>query len=284
MDSSLSKIESLADKLVHWFQPNQTYVVALSGGVDSATVACAGKLSAANVFTATGVGPATSQQERRDAQTVAETLDIQHFWIAPQELLSPEYQRNDLRRCFHCKSHLFTALATRFPQATIITGTNFDDLSDYRPGLEAARNASVRAPLAELQIGKAQVRQLASLWNLHIADKPASPCLASRIAYGVEVTEERLARVEAAETYLKQSLGIRDCRVRVHHDELARIEVDSKEISKLFEADRANDLVAKLRRLGFKHITVDLAGQRSGSLNPEHGIPVVQLQLPNNRS
>ncbi len=186
MDSSLSKIEPLADKLVHWFQPDHSYVVALSGGVDSATVACAGKLSAANVFTATGVGPATSQQERRDAQTVVETLDIEHFWIEPEEHLSPDYQRNDLRRCFHCKTHLFTALATRFPQAIIITGTNFDDLSDYRPGLEAARNADVRAPLAELEIGKAQVRQLASHWNLHIADKPASPCLASRIAYGLK--------------------------------------------------------------------------------------------------
>ncbi len=185
---------------------------------------------------------------------------------------------------FTAKPTCLTALATRFPQAIIITGTNFDDLSDYRPGLEAARNADVRAPLAELEIGKAQVRQLASHWNLHIADKPASPCLASRIAYGVEVTVERLTKVEAAESYLKQSLGIRDCRVRVHHDELARIEVAAKEIAKLFEADRANDLVAKFRQLGFKHVTVDMAGQRSGSLNPEQSIPVVQLQLPNNRS
>ncbi|MFO0942024.1 MAG: ATP-dependent sacrificial sulfur transferase LarE [Pirellulales bacterium] len=246
-------------------------------------MACAGKLSRATVQAATGVGPATSQQEREDAKRIVDLIGIEHHWVQPNEHLSQQYRSNDLQRCFHCKTHLFQALQNQFPGWTIITGTNSDDLGDFRPGLEAAKNASVQAPLAELGISKELVRQLASHWQLPVADKPASPCLASRIAFGVEVTEERLGRVEAAEQYLKQLMRTPDCRVRVHHDELARIELPLDQIPELLQALRLSQVLEFFKQLGFRHVTVDLAGLRSGSLNPVDAQAALHsISLPNN--
>lgn len=285
MKSKSSAIVDLAERLIAWFDRNQSYVVALSGGVDSAVVACAGKMSGASVLAATGVGPATSLQEREDAQKIVDLIDIEHHWVQSNEHLSQQYRSNDLNRCFHCKTHLFQALQHQFPGWNIVTGTNLDDLGDFRPGLVAAKNARVQAPLAELNMGKDLVRQLASHWQLPVADKPASPCLASRIAYGVEVTEERLARVEAAERYLKQQLQISDCRVRVHQEELARIELPSERITELLEGQRLANTVEYLRGLGFRHVTLDLAGLRSGSLNPANAQAALHsISLPNNGS
>lgn len=284
MNSSSSAIDDLANRLVAWFNPNKNYVVALSGGVDSAVVACAAKRSQAAVQAATGVGPATSQQERQDAQKIVDLIDIQHHWVQPNEHLSQQYRSNDLQRCFHCKTHLFEALQNQFPGWIIITGTNLDDLGDFRPGLVAAKNSGVQSPLAELNVGKDLVRQLASHWGLPVADKPASPCLASRIAYGVEVTEERLARVEAAEVLLKNLLRVRDCRVRVHHEELARIEIPLGELEAILASGKLNEIASQLKDLGFRHVTVDLAGLRSGSLNPSDVQAALHdISLPNNR-
>lgn len=268
-------IPQLVSQLFNWFEEDRQYVIALSGGVDSAVVASAARQAQVPLVAVTGIGPATSEREKSDAEILAQSLSLDHRWLPTGEIDSAEYRRNDFQRCFHCKSHLFATIAQHFPDTVILTGTNLDDLSDYRPGLEAARLASVRSPLAELQISKAQVRLLAKHWDLHVADKPASPCLASRIAYGVEVTPERLARIEAAEQFLKAELQLLDCRVRLHPDDLARIEFSIESFPRLLQERRAEGVVQKLRELGFRHVTLDLAGLRSGSLNPPKREPQV---------
>lgn len=148
-----------------------------------------------------------------------------------------------------------------------MNGTNYDDLGDYRPGLDAASENRVRSPLAELKIGKQQVRELAAYWGLPSMHKPASPCLASRIAYGVAVTPERLAMIEAAEQLLEQ-LGLTELRVRLHADNLARIEVPLDQIQVLLDSETRDSLVRSMKDLGFLYVTLDLSGFQSGSLNP----------------
>ena len=253
--------------LVAWFDPGGSYVVAFSGGVDSAVVACAASRSSANVLLVTACSPSVSQRDLDDAAFLAELMGARHQWIQTGEILDDNYRANGFRRCYYCKSHLFAAIRQQFPLSTIVTGTNSDDLDDYRPGLQAAQESHVRAPLAELGISKQVVRQLAKHWNLPVFDKPASPCLASRVAYGIEVTPERLAMIERAETLVRQMLSLGDCRVRLHESDLARIELPSDALPLLLDSARREVLFSGLRELGFRFITVDLAGLRSGSLN-----------------
>jgi pyridinium-3,5-biscarboxylic acid mononucleotide sulfurtransferase len=247
------------------------YVVALSGGVDSAVVAQAASLAAASapqlqVFLATGESPSLARQELRDAKDTAARIELPHVTIETGETQDPDYQLNDARRCYHCKTHLFEALKRQYPDATIVTGTNADDLSDYRPGLVAATEHHVRAPLAELGFDKSIVRQLAQHWSLPISEKPASPCLASRIAYGVEVTSDRLAMIEQAEQWLRER-GLIEFRVRLHAGELARIEMSVVEIPRFADDPLRSELIAYFKSLGFRFVTLDIAGFSSGSLN-----------------
>lgn len=263
-----SSIAEQAAELVAWFRASaERYVVALSGGVDSAVVAKAASLvTQVQVVLATGESPSLARQELRDASAMAARIELPHVTIATGETHDRDYQLNDSRRCYHCKTHLFEALKREYPGATIVTGTNADDLQDYRPGLEAAAEHQVRAPLAELGFGKSIVRQLAQFWNLPIADKPASPCLASRIAYGVEVTSNRLAMIEQAEQWLRGH-GMVEFRVRLHAGELARIEVPVEAISRLATDPLRVELLAQLKSLGFRFVTLDISGFTSGSLN-----------------
>ncbi len=263
-----SSIAEQAAELVAWFRASaERYVVALSGGVDSAVVAKAASLATqVQVVLATGESPSLARQELRDASAMAARIELPHVTIATGETHDRDYQLNDARRCYHCKTHLFEALKREYPDATIVTGTNADDLQDYRPGLEAAAEHQVRAPLAELGFGKSIVRQLAQFWNLPIADKPASPCLASRIAYGVEVTSNRLAMIEQAEQWLRGH-GMVEFRVRLHAGELARIEVPVEAISRLASDPLRVELLAQLKSLGFRFVTLDISGFTSGSLN-----------------
>ncbi len=263
-----SSIAEQAAELVAWFRASaERYVVALSGGVDSAVVAKAASLvTQVQVVLATGESPSLARQELRDASAMAARIELPHVTIATGETHDRDYQLNDSRRCYHCKTHLFEALKREYPGATIVTGTNADDLQDYRPGLEAAAEHQVRAPLAELGFGKSIVRQLAQFWNLPIADKPASPCLASRIAYGVEVTSNRLAMIEQAEQWLRGH-GMVEFRVRLHAGELARIEVPVEAISRLASDPLRVELLAQLKSLGFRFVTLDISGFTSGSLN-----------------
>ncbi len=263
-----SSIAEQAAEVVAWFRASaEHYVVALSGGVDSAVVAKAASLATqVQVVLATGESPSLARQELRDAASMAARIELPHVTIATGETHNRDYQLNDARRCYHCKTHLFEALKREYPGATIVTGTNADDLQDYRPGLEAAAEHQVRAPLAELGFGKSIVRQLAQFWNLPIADKPASPCLASRIAYGVEVTSKRLAMIEQAEQWLRGH-GMVEFRVRLHAGELARIEVPIEAISRLASDPLRVELLAQLKSLGFRFVTLDISGFTSGSLN-----------------
>ena len=267
-DNSIGTVElqSLANRLIDWFDHEQAYVVALSGGVDSAVVAQAAKLSGCSCTALTADGPSLAERERDDAIRMARIIDIPHQFLKTHEIDDPNYAQNDRQRCFHCKATLFAAIRHSLPTHTILTGTNADDLGDYRPGLKAAAIARVKAPLAELRIAKRTVRRLATLWGLPIADKPASPCLASRLAYGVPVTSKRLTMVEKAESRLRE-LDLADCRVRLHEGELARIEVPNETISRLAEPLIRETLVQDLKALGFNYVALDLEGLRSGSLN-----------------
>ena len=259
--------EQLALQLVYWFAAVVEYVVALRGGGDSAGVARAATLSAGKVGAATAVSASVAGREREDVEALLPLLGIEHRWLDPGEMASTDYLRNDSKRCYHCKSHLFAALREHFPVAQIVTGTNADDLGDYRPGLVAAEEAKVQAPLAALGIGKSQVRQLARHWGLPVADKPASPCLASRIAYGVPVSEARLQKIEAAEDYLRRHWGLVEFRVRLHADELARIEAPLDALVQFIDPGRRQELVHALEKMGFRYVTLDLMGFRTGSLN-----------------
>lgn len=276
MKSSLATQE-IADDLVACVAQFESCVVAFSGGVDSAVVAKAARLALGDLAVAvTGVGAAIPESELEIARRVAADIGIRHVEVATGEIEVAEYVANAPDRCFHCKTELYRVLARFAAQeniTTIANGTIVDDLGDYRPGLVAAENAAVRSPLAECKFDKVAVRRLAEHWQLEVWDKPAAPCLASRIAYGEQVTPERLKRVDQAEQLLR-SLGIRECRVRHHPGDLARIEVPLDVLSVVTEPAVLEWLTQEFTQLGFRYVTVDLAGFRSGSLNV--GLPVLQ--------
>jgi uncharacterized protein len=189
--------------------------------------------------------------------------------VPTEEFADPDYVRNDGSRCYFCKDELYSrieALLPRLGAEVICSGANLDDQGDYRPGLKAAAEHRVRHPLQEAGFTKADVRTLARAWGLPTWDKPASPCLSSRLAPGVEVSRERTARVEAAEVYLRR-LGLRECRVRLHEGELARIEVPAAELARLAAPAVRDELSRYFKELGFRYVTLDLEGFRSGNLN-----------------
>lgn len=268
---TLHNAAALEQQLHDWFSQCPGAIVAFSGGVDSAVVAKAAyERLKTRAIAATADSASLARVEFTLATELAQRIGIEHRLVATGEVSDPAYLQNDSQRCFHCKSHLFQSLQT-MPEVRefgwwILTGTNRDDLGDWRPGLVAAGQHGVRSPLAELGIDKPGVRALAARWDLPVAEKPASPCLASRVAYGVAVTPERLARVEAAEAELRE-LGFIRFRVRLHEGELARIEVPVAELPRLLEPAARERLIRKLADLGFRFVTLDLEGFASGSLN-----------------
>lgn len=244
--------------------------VAYSGGVDSAVVAKAAYEALGDKAVAvTGASASLAAGELEQAEEIARLIGIRHQVIRTDEFSQESYLRNAPDRCYHCKTELYTQLERVLPELgirVILNGANADDAGDYRPGMTAAAEHAVHSPLAECGITKAEVRELAAAWSLPVWDKPASPCLSSRVAYGEEVTPERLAMVDAAEQFLR-SKGLKVCRVRYHRGDLARIEVPADELQPLCEPATRRELAAELRRLGFKFVTIDLEGFRSGSLN-----------------
>jgi uncharacterized protein len=263
-------LDQLRDELLGRIARLESAAVAFSGGVDSAVVAKAAALALGERAVAvTGTSASLASGELEAAEELAHLIGIRHEVISTQELANPEYARNARDRCFHCKTELYTQLDGLLPELgvhAILNGANADDLGDYRPGMQAAANHRVLSPLAECGITKAQVRELAAAWNLPVWDKPATPCLSSRIAYGESVTPERLAMIDAAEQYLR-GIGLSNCRVRYHRGDLARIEVPLADVPRLADVQSSRNLVTEFRRLGFKFVTLDLEGFRSGSLN-----------------
>ena len=253
------------DKLLGVLAAMPAAAVALSGGVDSSLVAKAAAVALGDRAVAvTADSPSVARRELAAACELAAAVGIRHLVVSPDEFADPAYRANAGDRCYFCKSHLYDAVRSRPELAGFVlcSGANVDDLGDYRPGLTAAAERGVRHPLVEAGFTKPDVRALARWWGLPNADKPAAPCLSSRLAPGVAVTPERTARVEAAEDYLRQ-LGVADCRVRYHDGDLARVEVPAAEIPRLAAAGLGD----AFRRLGFRYVTLDLDGLRSGSLN-----------------
>jgi uncharacterized protein len=241
-------------------------VVAYSGGVDSAFLtAVAHDVLGPRALAVTAVSPSLARREREGAEALARRYGWRHRTVESHEVERPEYARNAGDRCYWCKDELFEVLAPLAKElgAPVAVGTNTDDLGDHRPGLRAARERGVRSPLVDAGMSKADVRALAAERGLPVADKPASPCLASRVAYGVEVTPERLARVDAAEEAVRE-LGFEVLRVRDHGD-LARVELPVEDLDRA--ASLRAELHARLSGLGFRFVTLDLGGFKSGSLN-----------------
>lgn len=258
------------DALLAYLQRLESAAVAFSGGVDSAVVAQAAFLALGDrALAVTGVSPSLASGELELAQQIAQQIGIRHQIVSTAELERAGYVQNSPDRCFHCKTELYTKLTELAPQfgvAVLLNGANLDDRGDYRPGMRAASEFRVLSPLAECGLTKADVRELARHWNLPCADKPATPCLSSRIAYGEQVTPERLARIDAAEVFLK-SLGLGEIRVRLHAGELARIEVPLEVLPQVAQPETRDQITRYLLSLGFRFVTLDLQGFRSGSLN-----------------
>jgi pyridinium-3,5-biscarboxylic acid mononucleotide sulfurtransferase len=244
--------------------------VAFSGGIDSTLVAKAAFLALGpKAVAVTADSPSVARTELDDAKELARLIGIRHVVVRTDEFENPDYLKNDGTRCYHCKSELYSVVERLLPELgvpVVASGANLDDLGDYRPGLVAAAEHAVRHPLQEAGFTKADVRALARHWGLPTWDKPAAPCLSSRLAPGLAVTPERTARVEAAEAVLR-SLGLRECRVRYHEGDLARVEVPASEIARLAAEPVRSELAREFRQLGFKFVTLDLNGFRSGSLN-----------------
>ena len=245
-------------------------VVAYSGGVDSTFLlkAAVDTLGPENVLACIGISSSLAKSQYNRAIECAEIIGARVEEVEVQEVFDTKYSANNPDRCFHCKSHLYTVLQNIAKEKdfdNVVCGCNFDDMDDFRPGNKAAKIYGVQSPLMEAQMTKDDIRNMSRKLNLPTADIPASPCLASRVMYGLEVTEQRLKQVEEAEDFLRK-LGFVEFRVR-HHDTIARIEVQPEYLEKITTEPERYKIIEKLKSLGFKYITVDLQGFRSGSLN-----------------
>lgn len=267
------------DQLLEIMRSLRSCAVAFSGGVDSAVVAKAAAVALGERAVAvTGSSDSLAEGELEAARELAVLIGIRHVVVGTSEFSNSDYTRNASDRCYYCKNELYSQMARRMPEwnvDVILNGANVDDAADYRPGMQAAGEHAVRSPLAECGLGKAEVRQLAADWGLPVWDKPATPCLSSRVAYGEQVTPERLSMIDRAEQFLRDH-GLGAVRVRLHRGELARVEVPIDALQRFMDSEFRQEFVSKLRSLGFKFVTLDLEGLRSGSLNQL--LPVEQLK------
>lgn len=263
-------VQVQAQRLLDILVTMKSVAVALSGGVDSAVVAKAAHLALGNLALAvTADSPSVPRADIESARNLAKQLNLRHQVIATNEFKDPQYVRNAGDRCYFCKSELYSSIERKLPELGvqfICSGANQDDLGDFRPGLQAAKEHGIRHPLQEAGLGKDAVRRIARFWNLDVWDKPASPCLSSRIAPGVEVSLERTGRIEQAELFLKK-LGFPVCRVRLHQDELARIEIPVEDLPRFLAGNLFSDVSTMLRQLGFRFVCLDMEGLKSGGLN-----------------
>ncbi len=275
------QLAATRDRLLNTLRGYGRVAVAFSGGVDSAVVAQAAHLALGDqTIAVTAVSDSLASGELEEATALAQQIGIAHRVIRTDEFADPNYLRNNPDRCYFCKSELYGRLAGLLGELgadVIASGANADDAGDHRPGMRAAAEQGVRHPLQECALDKASVRALARAWGLPTWDKPATPCLSSRIAYGEEVTPERTRMIDAAEQWLRRQ-GLRLLRVRYHKGDLARVEVPVEELPRLADPAVSTALVAAFKALGFKFVTLDLEGFRSGSLNTM--VPLESLHIP----
>ncbi len=246
-----------------------TVIVAYSGGVDSAFLsAIANEVLGKDALAVTARSPSLAPSELEDAVNLAQRLGLNHRIIDTNEVDDPRYKANDPLRCYFCREVWYTdfqRIAREEGYNWIVNGTNTDDKSDFRPGAKAAREFGVRTPMVEASMSKEEIRMLSKEMSLPTWDKPAQACLSSRISYGTQVTVEALNRIAKAEAFLR-SLGLRQLRVR-HHGDVARIEVDTEDLSLLVSDEVRRRVTEELKLLGYVYVTLDLTGFRSGSLN-----------------
>jgi uncharacterized protein len=244
-------------------------MVAYSGGVDSAFLAAtAHRVLGDRMLAVLADSPSLARRDMEQARAFAQSIAMPLRVIETSELDKPEYQRNDANRCFHCKTELFVgmeALGAELGFAHIAYGMNADDTRDFRPGQRAAQQHAVLAPLADVGLTKQEIRTLAKAAGYTLWDRPAAPCLSSRVEYGRAVTREVLEQVERGEESLRQ-LGFREFRVR-HHGELARVEIARTELPRALTMETLDAITAELRKAGYQYVTLDTAGFRSGSMN-----------------
>ena len=262
-------LQTKVNRLYDCLRGYEKVIVAFSGGVDSTFLAEAAQNALGdNALAVTAISDSYPIREMKAAQDIAKQIGIRFETVHTEELELEGYASNPTNRCFFCKTELFDKLnpiAEKYNVGTIVYGAIPDDVGDHRPGMDAAKQMGIKAPLIDVDLTKTEIREISKAWELPTWDKPAFACLSSRFPYGMRITRELLRQVDAAEQFL-YDLGIRQFRVR-HHGDLARIELEAEEIARLQQKEDRNKINAHFKTLGYAHVTIDLQGYRSGSLN-----------------